>query len=455
MRRFIRRWAPCFLVLVLLPSAIRAQEPAYEGRSLDEWIADLRGLNQSARVRATIALGRMGATAARAVPDLAYALTDPNVKVRANAAWTLAQMGDAAEAAIPGLTYALYDENAHVRGRAAVALGGLGLKARMAAVPLRDGLIEDHPGIRAASAGALWCVTGSSAESLPVLRDMLSSDDDEERIQAAQAAARVGTPAAVLVPDLTKAMGSDRPAVKAAVAGAIGAVGHGDTRARNALQDALDSETDDAVLRALNDALKAVGGGVDGQPQGGRGGGTAGDEGGQPDIQGVQTEPGGVGRRDGGGSRKATSGADAGAILVDAILPGDSGEKELRGVLGEPVRVARSGDMLVAEFAARDEGLAQVVGWFGHDSVLRLARVRLVHELDPDTAAVVFDVTDEVSVVEGDLFGGSTEPGTRTHSYKADGVHFCELDGVVREVWLTEPYADAETVRIREPEEGR
>ena len=140
---------------------------------------------------------------------------------------------------------------------------------------------------------------------------------------------------------------------------------------------------------------------------------------------------------------------------MDAILPGRSGAKELLGVLGEPVRVAKSGDMVVAEFAARDEGLAQVVGWFESDGMLRLARVRLVHELDPDVAAVAFDVTDEASVVEGDPFGGSTEPGTRTHSYRADGVHLCERDGVVREIWLTEPYADAETVRIREPEEVR
>ena len=310
----IRKSASYFLVLLLLASVVWAEEPTYKGRALGEWIADLRGLDQSARVQATIAIGQMGDAAAKAVPDLAHALTDPNVKVRANAAWALARMGDAAAPAIPDLTYALYDESEHVRGRATVTLGALGPKAKTAVAPLRDGLTEDHPGIRAASAAALWSVTGSSAESLPVLRDMLSSDDAEERTQAAQAAWRVGTPAAVLVPDLKKAMASDTPAVRAAVAAALGAVGQGDAGARKILEDALGSETDEAVLTAVKGSLATLGESAQAPspdapprqdpPRGGppdREGTGEGDR--RPEIEVVQAEPRGGDQRTDDGSR--------------------------------------------------------------------------------------------------------------------------------------------------------
>jgi hypothetical protein len=283
---------------------------------------------------------------------------------------------------------------------------------------------------------------------------MLLYGSVEERVQAAHAVSRVGTPASALLPDLIEAFEGSQPKVKTAMARAIGAVGHGSAQARRVLQTALAAERDDAVLSALREALEVVVAGAGGSAQDGAAG-SAGVGNNKALADAGRTPSGQTGAPSGGAVPGGWPGADPGAPPVDRILPGISSEAEICDVLGQPFAERPSGNMRVVDYVARDLGLADVTCWFDGRGMLQGSRLRLVRQLDPVTAAVVFGAMDEPVVRDGDPFGGRAEPGTRTHSYVADGVHLLDAGGVVKAVWLTIPYADANARRFHNTEGGR
>ena len=90
--------------------AAAAKEPVSSGRTLTEWIGDLKGLSPQTRNAAAYEIAGMGPAAAAAVPALIEALDDPVAAVRFPATIALMEIGPAAKAAVPRLLVMMEEE---------------------------------------------------------------------------------------------------------------------------------------------------------------------------------------------------------------------------------------------------------------------------------------------------------------------------------------------------------
>ena len=88
----------------------KPQEPVSDGRTLSEWIADLKGLAPQTRNAAAYEIASMGPAAAAAVPALIVALDDPAAAVRFPVTIALLEIGPAAKAAVPRLVTMVDEE---------------------------------------------------------------------------------------------------------------------------------------------------------------------------------------------------------------------------------------------------------------------------------------------------------------------------------------------------------
>ena len=80
-----------------------AKEPVADGRTLSQWVADLKAPAPQTRNAAAYEISGMGPAAAAAVPALIQALDDPAESVRYPVTVALAEIGPAAKAAVPRL----------------------------------------------------------------------------------------------------------------------------------------------------------------------------------------------------------------------------------------------------------------------------------------------------------------------------------------------------------------
>lgn len=88
----------------------KGQEPVSDGRTLSEWIADLKGLAPQTRNAAAYEIASMGPAAVAAVPALIQALDDPVASVRFPVTIALLEIGPAAKAAVPRLVTMVDEE---------------------------------------------------------------------------------------------------------------------------------------------------------------------------------------------------------------------------------------------------------------------------------------------------------------------------------------------------------
>ena len=88
----------------------KAKEPVSDGRTLSQWIADLKGLAPQTRNAAAYEIASMGPAAAAAVPALIVALDDPMAAVRFPVTIALLEIGPAAKAAVPRLVTMVDEE---------------------------------------------------------------------------------------------------------------------------------------------------------------------------------------------------------------------------------------------------------------------------------------------------------------------------------------------------------
>ncbi len=88
----------------------KAKEPVSDGRTLSQWIADLKGLAPQTRNAAAYEIASMGPAAAAAVPALIVALDDPVAAVRFPVTIALLEIGPAAKAAVPRLVTMVDEE---------------------------------------------------------------------------------------------------------------------------------------------------------------------------------------------------------------------------------------------------------------------------------------------------------------------------------------------------------
>lgn len=113
----LQRLLGCLGVMLLLTTAAygqtqpaKVQEPVSNGRTLSEWIADLKGLAPQTRNAAAYEIAGMGPAAAAAVPALIVALDDPIAAVRFPVTIALLEIGPAAKAAVPRLVIMVDEE---------------------------------------------------------------------------------------------------------------------------------------------------------------------------------------------------------------------------------------------------------------------------------------------------------------------------------------------------------
>jgi HEAT repeat protein len=89
----------------------QSKEPVSHGRTLSEWVADLKALAPQTRNAAAYEIAGMGPAAVAAVPALIAALDDPSAAVRFPVTIALLEIGPAAKAAIPRLQQMEEQEN--------------------------------------------------------------------------------------------------------------------------------------------------------------------------------------------------------------------------------------------------------------------------------------------------------------------------------------------------------
>jgi HEAT repeat protein len=114
LKRFL---GPFLLATLITTSAVVAQaapvkvkDPISNGRTLSEWILDLKALAPQSRNAAAYEIAGMGPEAVRAVPALIEALDDPSAAVRYPVTVALGEIGPGAKAAVPRLQQMIEEE---------------------------------------------------------------------------------------------------------------------------------------------------------------------------------------------------------------------------------------------------------------------------------------------------------------------------------------------------------
>ena len=116
--------------------AATGKEPESHGRTLSEWIADLKAPAPQTRNAAAYEISGMGPAAAAAVPALIESLDDPIAAVRFPVTVALGEIGPAAEAAVPRLLKVMQEDiNDEVAAGAKRAIRHIKPQALTAAQP--------------------------------------------------------------------------------------------------------------------------------------------------------------------------------------------------------------------------------------------------------------------------------------------------------------------------------
>jgi HEAT repeat protein len=91
-------------------TSVKVKEPMANGRTLSQWILDLKALAPQTRNAAAYEIAGMGPEAVRAVPALIEALDDPSPVVRFPVTVALLEIGPGAKAAVPRLQQMVEEE---------------------------------------------------------------------------------------------------------------------------------------------------------------------------------------------------------------------------------------------------------------------------------------------------------------------------------------------------------
>jgi hypothetical protein len=114
LKRVLGTWGVAAFVFVsgALAQAkpVKSREPVSNGRTLSQWVADLKAQAPQTRNAAAYEIAGLGPAAAAAVPALIIALDDPAPSVRYPVTVALLEIGPAAKAAIPRLQQMMDEE---------------------------------------------------------------------------------------------------------------------------------------------------------------------------------------------------------------------------------------------------------------------------------------------------------------------------------------------------------
>jgi HEAT repeat protein/outer membrane protein assembly factor BamB len=212
-----------------------------------QWLEALKDPDRQVRLRAAEALGHDG---------------DPNAlaelkRVMLNDHWDVSEVaikaiGNLGGPAVPVLIESLRDSRPFVRWEATAALGRMGTPD--AAGPLAAQARDAEPLVRVAVAEAMGCIRGSAC--LAALSEAAQDKDAAVRLAAVAALGKFDPEPAL--PSLLKALDDPSRLVRIK---AVAALGRRNSEAVvRALRERADKEGDPAVKRALDAALREIGG---------------------------------------------------------------------------------------------------------------------------------------------------------------------------------------------------
>jgi HEAT repeat protein len=209
-----------------------------------------------------------------AVPALADAVGDPDLRVRRAALDVLELLGPVGSPAAPALAQALNDRDRFVRWSAVRTLSGLGPVALPWAAPGLTRLLDDADlDVRLAAAGALERLapagtppvvrtiaagyepaTPLARTALPALVRSLRAPDAEMRVAALRTLRSLSADARPALPALCEALADPDERVRRSAAEVLGGLGLAARDAVGELRTAL-ADSSPAVRRAAGDAL--------------------------------------------------------------------------------------------------------------------------------------------------------------------------------------------------------
>ncbi|MHC5538074.1 HEAT repeat domain-containing protein [Singulisphaera rosea] len=207
--------------------------------------------------RALWSLGGIGPQAAKALPEVILALSDPDEEVREAAAETIGLIGRGpeAEAAVPVLLAALKDSDRLVRTNAAQALGRLGLGVDRSIPVLIETMHESDPEVKGAAMDALARI---GLPAFPALWALVREGNEEQREDATFALSHSADPFNSVEEETDE---QARTRIKAPRAALIAALKDPDERIRSAVTQALGYIRKDVVpdlIKALADPSPIV-----------------------------------------------------------------------------------------------------------------------------------------------------------------------------------------------------
>jgi HEAT repeat protein len=206
------------------------EEPAYRGKFLSQWLADLKHADVAVRLRAVETLSEISWPSDQTTVALCCALRDTDVGVQRRAATYLAGTGVAPRRAVRDLTIvltaAMKESDTSIRRKAIDALGQIGPPAREALPQLRTALQDAQEEFRWAAAVAVANI--APQEAAPVV-PILTAGLDKPRAEGLSFVhwptvflfIKIGEP---VVPALTAALRKPKAEQQfmAALLGAIG-----------------------------------------------------------------------------------------------------------------------------------------------------------------------------------------------------------------------------------------
>ncbi len=250
--------------------------PQYDGRTLDEWMVDIKSNDLTTRLSAIKAIGGMGESAAQALPELAkLMISDPDVDTRIESSLSISKMAPASASVMDALIKGIQDKEPSVRMNAIFAIMRLKEGSKPALKALSDAANLPENKVRAKGFTttlqetllvAIGRASAGTSDAVPMLMVFFNNKDDSNlRLAALRGLAEVGPPAKEAAPEFRKIL-LDKASVN---------------ELRQEAFDALErvgqpAEKSELVFDALPPAMGPGGGGKGGAPKGGAGKGNPG-----------------------------------------------------------------------------------------------------------------------------------------------------------------------------------
>lgn len=238
-------------ILFLIVAMACDSDPGHGGRSSAQWVSQLRTGEDTNKVEAARALGKILTIRPDypiVVAALVGALRDTSDAVRIAAAHALTADGVDTRAAVDGLHEVMHDSaHADVRAAAVMIVSALGPARAGALLPyLCELLTDSSPKVRAAAVEAIGHIGPAALPEVPEISRMMRDSSADVRQSVIRALLNLGAPASITLPVARAGLKDSSAAVRSSAVDAL-----------RYLRQAAVPATDDLVI-ALRDSSETV-----------------------------------------------------------------------------------------------------------------------------------------------------------------------------------------------------